>query len=322
MTGPIRLPAAAALALGLGLAGCGLKTQELAPGVAAAVGEAPLPGAGIIRTGFGTVVVDGQPSERLGEDLKTAAEKFAGYPVTYLILTSHHADHALSNRVFLRAEIISTAAARRMLDQKLEAERALLPGWLATPGVKSAEAVTPTLTFEKQLTLWAGWPKEKIREIRLLELPAGAASGNLVVLLPKEKVLFAGDLVVNGVFPYMADADVAGWLKALDELDKLDFEKLVPGHGAPGGRELLGVTRKLLLDLSAAVERAKATGKPLAEVKPTFALPGYEKWAVVKELLPLALERLWDQKLPPAPAAPAAAAGAPAAPAPAAEPAR
>jgi cyclase len=312
MTCTIRPPAAAALALALCLAGCGLKTEELAPGVAAAVGEAPLPASGIIRTGFGAVVVDGQPSEGLGEDLKAAAEKSAGYPVTYLILTSHHADHALANAVFLRAEIIATDAARRMLVEKLEAERKLLPDWLRTPGTKSAEAVTPTLTFEKTLTLWAGWPKAKIREIRLLEMPAGAASGNLVVFLPKEKVLFAGDLVTNKVFPYMADADVAGWLKALDELDKLDFEKLVPGHGAVGGRELLGVTRKLLLDLCAAVGQAKASGKPLAEVKKAFALPGYEKWAACKELLPFALERLWGQALPavpaaaPVPAAPAA----------------
>jgi glyoxylase-like metal-dependent hydrolase (beta-lactamase superfamily II) len=295
---------AALAALGLLLtAGCALKTAALGDGVWVASGDAPAPNSGIIKTPFGPVVIDGQPNASAGEGLSEAASKTTGFQkVPYLILTSHHADHTLSNEVFLRAEIISTAAARAALLEKSEAERKLLREHLGISGTKYPELAPPTMTFEKAMTLYAGWPKEKIREIRLAAMPAGAAPGNLVVLLPKEKVLFAGDLVVNKVFPYMGDADLGEWFKALDELDKLDFDRLVPGHGAPGGRELIASTRKMLAELAAAVAKARASGKKLDEVKKNFAFPHGEKWPGYKELLPFALERLWDQKLPELPA--------------------
>jgi len=213
-------------------------------------------------------------------------------------MTSHHADHSLGNEAFKRAEIISTKAARRAFGAKVEAERKMLAERLRVPGLKSAELMPATMAFEKSLTLYAGWPQEKMTEIRLLEMPPGAAPGNLAVHLPGEKILFAGDLVTGGVFPYMGDADVGAWVRALDALEKLEVEHLVPGHGRAGGKELLWNTRKLLADLVAAVKKAKTSGKSAEQAKKTLALPGYEKWPAYKELLPVAVERLWDQKLP------------------------
>jgi hypothetical protein len=70
----------------------------------------------------------------------------------------------------------------------------------------------------------------------------------------------------------------------------------------------------MLTELAAAVAKAKASGKKLEEVKKDFALPRCEKWPGYKELLPVALERLWESRLP-APSAeksPAAPAPAPA----------
>lgn len=313
---------AAAACLGLPLAaGCGMTRTEIAEGVLVVSGKPPAPNSGIIATKFGPVVIDGQPGGSAGKALNDMAKDYARYDATYLICTSHHVDHTLGNEAFTRAEIISAEAARRAFLARADRERKLLAERLGLPGLRSSELLPATMTFEKSMRLYLGWPAEDIRELHLLELSAGAAPGNLVALLPKEKVLFAGDLVANKVFPYMGDADVAGWLKALDQLDKLDFKTLVPGHGPVGGRELSAATRKLLLDLSAAVRSAKASGKSLEQAgKELTSLPGYEDWSLVEELLPFAVERLWDQDLPaaapaPAPSAPpASAAPDPAAP--------
>jgi glyoxylase-like metal-dependent hydrolase (beta-lactamase superfamily II) len=149
------------------------------------------------------------------------------------------------------------------------------------------------------MTLYAGWPKRKVVEIRMLEMPPGAAPGNLVVYLPEDKVLFAGDLVTGGVFPYMGDADVAAWVKALDQIEKLEVKHLVPGHGRAGGKALLlWETRKLLADLCAEVTRARTMGVGAEAAKKSVQLSGYEKWPAYKELLPIAVDRLWGQKLP------------------------
>ncbi len=290
--------AGAFVALAAVSAGCGPKISAISDEILVAEGAPPGPNSGIIKTGFGAVVVDGQPGFKAAEGLRKAAEKRTGYRVMYLIMTSHHADHSLGNEVFRRAEIISTAAARKAFGEKVEAERKLLVERLKIPGIKSAVLMPATMAFEKSLTLYAGWPKDKATEIRLLEMPSGAAPGNLVVYLPKEKILFAGDLATNGVFPYMGDADVGAWVKALDALEELDVEHLVPGHGKSGGKEILWHTRKFLADLCAAIRKARAGGKSAEQIKKTLTLPGYDKWPAYKELLPVAVDRLWDQKLP------------------------
>ena len=57
--------------------------------------------------------------------------------------------------------------------------------------------------------------------------------------------------------------------------------------------------------------RARAGGRKLEEARKTFALAGYGKWPACKELLPVALERLWDRKLPEIKLPPRPAAGRP-----------
>ena len=294
----LRTLIAAAGLVAITAAGCGPKMITVTDGITMAEGAPPGPNSGIIKTEFGAVVVDAAPGAKAGADLRESAVKRTGFQVYYLIMTSHHAEHTLGNEVFQRAEILATAAARAAMIEKFETERDLLAEKLRLPGLKSAELLPPTMTFEKSMTLYAGWPEEKMREIRMLEMPAGAGPGNLVVYLPKEKVLFTGNLVTNGVFPYMGDADIGEWIKALDELEKLDVEHVVPGHGKAGGRELIAATRQLLADLCAVVNKAKAESADREQIAKTFTLPGYEKWPGCRELLPVALERLWDQDLP------------------------
>jgi len=288
-----------AATLVVSVAGCGPKMKKVSDIVTIAEGAPPGPNSGVIKTPFGTVVVDGQPGYRAAQGLLKAAHKRTGWNVTYLIMTSHHADHSLGNEVFRKAEIISTAAARKAFRTKLAAEHKMLSDRLKLPGLKGIEYAPPTMSFEKSMTLHAGWPKRKQVEIRMLEMPHGAAPGNLVVYLPQEKVLFAGDLLTGGVFPYMGNADVSEWARALDRIEKIDARLVVPGHGRSGGKQLLvWETRKLLADLCAAVAKARKSSVPAEQARKAVKLPGYEKWPACRELLPLAVERLWDQKLP------------------------
>ena len=57
------------------------------------------------------------------------------------------------------------------------------------------------------------------------------APEDLMVYVPSEKVLFAGDLVFRGRIPFVGNADSKGWLIALDEIAKLNPNVVIPGHG-------------------------------------------------------------------------------------------
>ena len=83
----------------------------------------------------------------------------------------------------------------------------------------------PTMTLTKRITLTRGG-----REIQLLFFGRGHTGGDVVVYLPQERVIATGDLMTNGL-SYMGNAYLNEWADTLDEVKKLDFDTVLPGHG-------------------------------------------------------------------------------------------
>lgn len=83
----------------------------------------------------------------------------------------------------------------------------------------------PTLTFDSEMRIDLGG-----REVRLLHLGKANTAGDAIVLLPKEKILISGDMVVYPV-PYMFGGYPFEFAKSLRRLDQLGFDTMIPGHG-------------------------------------------------------------------------------------------
>ncbi|MDH4064173.1 MAG: MBL fold metallo-hydrolase, partial [Acidobacteriota bacterium] len=83
----------------------------------------------------------------------------------------------------------------------------------------------PTVTLTDSMTLFRG-----SREIRLLFLGRGHTGGDVIVYLPKERVVATGDLLAAGP-AYLGDAYPTEWTATLDRLRALDFDTVLPGHG-------------------------------------------------------------------------------------------
>ena len=83
----------------------------------------------------------------------------------------------------------------------------------------------PTLSVADSLVL-----KRGEREIHVRYLGRGNTEGDLVVWLPKERIVMSGDLVVNPQ-PYGFGSFPTEWIQTLDALAALDYRYLVPGHG-------------------------------------------------------------------------------------------
>jgi glyoxylase-like metal-dependent hydrolase (beta-lactamase superfamily II) len=97
--------------------------------------------------------------------------------------------------------------------------------------------------------------------------------GDQLVVVPERRVAFTGDLVENRLFPIFpwfppADADVSGaaWLAVLERLESLSVDVVVPGHGEPGGLELVAAARAYMADVQERV-RAVGTARSAEEVK-------------------------------------------------------
>lgn len=186
--------------------------------------------AGFVVTPAGVVVIDALGSPQLARDLLAEIARVTPLPVTHVVVTHYHADHIYGLQEFRRrgARIVAHRGAQEYLHSdtaaaRLRASRIELAPWID----ERTELVVPDQWIDGPLDLVVGGQ-------RLLVRPVGPAHTpeDLVVFLPAEQVLFAGDMVFRGRIPFVGQADSRGWIAALDTLLALQPRTVVPGHGA------------------------------------------------------------------------------------------
>jgi glyoxylase-like metal-dependent hydrolase (beta-lactamase superfamily II) len=120
----------------------------------------------------------------------------------------------------LEREISSVAATEReALTERLERLRRMVEQ------ERETRPTPPTLTLREAVTLYRGG-----REIQLFHWGRGHTGGDVLVYLPAEKVLVAGDVITGGI-PYMGDGFFLEWADLLDALRALPVDVVLPGHG-------------------------------------------------------------------------------------------
>ena len=238
--------------------------NKVAEGVYHAVGTGSLvvmSNATIIEGDRDVLVVDSQVSPggewALREELKAITSK----PIRWVVNSHYHFDHSHGNQIYgPEVEIIGHEFARQQmlagksqdsparefyvggvpaaikgLEQRLAAAtddktRATIQNQLDIQknhleGTNAVKPTPPTMTLTQSLTLHRGG-----REIRILFLGRGHTAGDVVVYLPKERMVATGDLMVNGT-SYMGDAFITEWIDTIEAVKRLDIGTVLPGHG-------------------------------------------------------------------------------------------
>ncbi len=233
--------------------------------------------AGFVVTRSGVVVIDALGSPALARRLLAAIAKITRKPVTHVIVTHYHADHIYGLQTFKAAgiKVIAHQAAREYLNSetarlRLQASREELAPWIDAQ-TRLVEA-DEWLAFDRELVL--GGVRFALRHAG----PSHTAE-DLVVHLPQEKVLFAGDLVFRGRIPFVGQADSRQWIKALDELLALQVKSLVPGHGPASfdARADMALTRDYLVFLREAMGAAARNMDPFDEAYRAVDWSRFEK---------------------------------------------
>ena len=210
------------------------------------------------------VVVTDPISAEAATWLKSEIAKLTTQPVRYVIYSHHHNDHITGGSMFAdQALFVSHQAARRKI---LEA------GDPSTP--------VPQLTFTDRMTIDLGG-----KHFELIYTGRNHSDNSLVVLLPQNKLLFAVDFIPVETVAYRAlpDGYPDEWIDSLKQVERLDFETLVPGHGKIGDKRHVGLFRDYLETLRAAVSEQIQTGATVEDAKRTIRLPQYEPWYGYKD---------------------------------------
>ena len=248
------------------------------------------------------LVVDSGATPSGARALVQAVRTVTDRPLRYLVDTHFHFDHAFGNAAFgPDTVVVSHEATRALLGpealrgrtyrgfvdplpsraEQLRAQAAAEPSAEKRQGLaaqaESLEAyarelaaltlVPPRLTFSERASVDLGH-----REAQLLFLGRGHTAGDVVVFLPRERILCTGD-VFNGYIGYMGDAYVDEWADSLDRLARLDFETVIPGHGAPfAGKARIALVQACLRDLWRQATDLRRAGVPADAAAPRIDL--------------------------------------------------
>ena len=221
--------------------------------------------AGFVVTPAGVVVIDALGSPALAIRLVGEIRKVTPLPITHVIVTHYHADHVYGLQTFkaLGARIMAHRGAKEYLNSetarlRMEVSRKDLAPWVNA----DTHLVEADEWLEGDQDLTVGGVTFQIRRAGPSHTPE-----DLVIYLPQEKVLFAGDLVFRSRIPYVGQADSRQWIIALDKLLDFGAQTIVPGHG-PLSREArkdMQLTRDYLVYLRAAMARAAQNLEPFEE---------------------------------------------------------
>jgi cyclase len=208
--------------------------RELAEGVYAFL-QPPLvwySSAGVIVGDRDVIVVDSLSNAAMTQSLRAEIRRVTDKPIRYLVNTHWHPDHVFTNHLLPEA----TAIASHLTREKTLANQAVQEKHTALyarsfPDVDfTGGRYTPQdMSFNGTLRLDQGE-----REVRVLELGAGHSESDVVVHLPGEKIVFCGDVFVNGMTPLPGEGQVTKTIANCKAIEALEAALYVAGHGAPG----------------------------------------------------------------------------------------
>jgi glyoxylase-like metal-dependent hydrolase (beta-lactamase superfamily II) len=260
------------------------------------------PNTGIVIGDDAVMVIDTQATPVMAQDVIRRIREVSDKPIRYVVLSHYHAVRVLGASAYEPEHIIASQDTYDLIVERGEQDKASEIGRFPRL-FRNVESVPPgltwpTLTFNGGMTLWLG-----ALEVKLLQLGRGHTKGDTVVWLPKDKVLFSGDLVEFDATPYAGDAYFQDWPQTLDNITALKPSALVPGRGAALLGEAavakgLAGTKAFVSELYASVRAGAAAGKDLRGVyRETFEhlKPRYGQWVIFDHCMPFDVTRAYDE---------------------------
>jgi len=287
--------------------------EEIASGVYFATGAGPVnvgSNAMVVVNENDVLLVDSHITADAARELIASVAAITDKPIRYLVNSHFHFDHAHGNQEFPEGvEIIgheytrerllgdvlteptysvigspeyeesAVASLEEKLDgadaetrQSLEAQITTLKRHIT--GLKEVEPTPPNTTLVRKMTLYRG-----SREIQIHHLGRGHTGGDVVVLLPKEKVVFTGDLLYAGA-PYLGDGYANEFPETLEKLKQLEFDVAVPGHGPlVRDRAQIDFNQEYLRKYWSRVKASHDQGLSLDEAIAKLDMSDYDKFA-------------------------------------------
>lgn len=230
--------------------------------------------------------------------------EYTDKPVRYLVLSHYHAVRVLGASAFDADVIVAHENTRALIAERgkedWDSEFARMPRLAKQP--ESVPGLTwPTLTFSDRLTIDLGGDRG---DLVLQYCGRGHTEGDIVAWLPRQRILYAGDLVEAQAALYTGDAFHHDWVSStLDRVRSFGAESLIGGRGAVsrGRAEVdaaIDQTRhflRVMIDEVSEVHRRGGTLREAFTNAHAALVDRYGGWPIFEHCLPFDVSRLWDE---------------------------
>jgi cyclase len=245
--------------------------------------------AGLIVDGDQTLLVDTLFDLPLTHDmLKVMRDAVpASERIGKLVNTHANADHTWGTQLVKEAEIIASKGCAEEFDHFLPETLLELMGQTKETGVlgefleycfsafdfNGIELTPPTTVFEDHLAVKVG-----DKAVDLYNVGPAHTRGDLLVHIPEDNLLYAGDILFVGGHPVIWDGPVDNWKKACDKILELNPDVVVPGHGPVSGQDEVRRFKAYLEELEHEVRKRYDAGLNAMEASKDIALANFEDW--------------------------------------------
>lgn len=216
-----------------------------------------------IVTGNGVIVINGGAAYKLAEALHNEIKSITDQEVKFVIDENAQGHAMLGNSYWAKQGVPILAHKTAAGEWEKHGAGSLLR--MQKFNKEKAELTTtqaPTEVFEDKVVIELGE-----FEIEVLWLGLAHSPGDVIVHLPKQKLVIAGDMAFHErLLPIMTDTQTGEWLKSWERFEKLGALYVIPGHGHPTNMDQVRrYTKDYLVFLRNAVEAILDEGGDLQD---------------------------------------------------------
>ena len=242
----------------------------------------------------GVLIADGQGSPQATQTLLDRLKILTPLPVKWYVVGSDHGDHTAGNSVLpkdITYVVHPTSLGQLQRDSAAAVTQAASRTGAAAPRV----VVVPrtAMSSDKEVIDVGGIT------VHALFLGRAHTGGDLMVHLPRERILFMSEAFLNRVFPAMRSAYPSEWVRMIDRALDMRAARFVPGHGfieePAASRDELLAFKGALQYVIAEARRLHALGLSADDAVKQAKWGTYGDWFLREQQAPIAVRKVYEE---------------------------